>query len=146
MYVNTIGSNSSFLLNGKVLDTSFNKKDVYSFGVVLIELVTREALTKLAKSSSNGFNGNLVEWINHLLCDMADLYEAIDRALIGQGYDSEIIEFLRIAFNCVQFIPDHRPTMLQVHKALSNIARKYGFTNDSDLFSQSEICATVNTQ
>ncbi|XWS44252.1 hypothetical protein CRYUN_Cryun15aG0028400 [Craigia yunnanensis] len=42
------------------------KGDVYGFGVVLLELVTRQKPLEV-NADEEGFNGNLVDWVNHLL-------------------------------------------------------------------------------
>ncbi|THG03754.1 hypothetical protein TEA_021348 [Camellia sinensis var. sinensis] len=99
------------------------KGDVYSFGVVLLELVTGERPTYVTKAP-NSFMGNLVEWITQLSSN-SKLHDAIDESLAGKGYDSELFQFLKVAYNCV--IPAHkeRPTMFEVYQRLRAIRERY---------------------
>lgn len=93
------------------------KRDVYSFGVVLLELITGEMPNYVAKAR-DGFNGSLVEWVMKLF-NSSDLKEAVDRRLVGKGFDDELIEFLKIGCTCVALDPNDRPSMYQVHRLLT---------------------------
>lgn len=112
------------------------KGDVYSFGVVILELVTGERPTHVAKAPET-FKGNLVEWITQLSKE-SKLQEAIDQSLTGQGYDSELFQFLKVACSCV--LPTHkeRPTMFEVYQLLRAIGERYHFTADDDIMMLSE--------
>ncbi|XP_057782878.1 probably inactive leucine-rich repeat receptor-like protein kinase At5g48380 [Salvia miltiorrhiza] len=107
------------------------KGDVYSFGVVLLELVTGERPTHVAKAPES-FKGSLVEWISEL-SDASKLHDAIDTSLVGKGHDSELFQFLKVACSCV--LPGHkeRPTMFEVYQLLRAIGQRYDFTTDDDL-------------
>lgn len=107
------------------------KGDVYSFGVVLLELVTGERPTSVAKAPES-FKGNLVEWITELSRN-SKLHDAIDQSLAGRGYDSELFQFLKVACNCV--IPAHkeRPTMFEVYQLLRAIGQRYNFSAADDV-------------
>ena len=61
-----------------------------------------------------------------------DLYDVIDRSLMGKGYDSEIFQFHRIACTCVQPCTDQRPTMLEVCKKLRAIRERNCLTVKDD--------------
>ncbi|KAI8004014.1 putative leucine-rich repeat receptor-like protein kinase [Camellia lanceoleosa] len=103
------------LMNGELLELGFDKKDVYSFGVVLIELVTgKETINASANSDRNPFS----------------LRDAVDKSLIGLGFDGEIFEFLSIACKCVQSLPEQRPTMLQVYQTMRATGKKHGIVDD----------------
>ncbi|KAI8015409.1 putative leucine-rich repeat receptor-like protein kinase [Camellia lanceoleosa] len=112
------------------------KGDVYSFGVVLLELVTGERPTYVAKAPDS-FKGNLVEWITQLSSN-SKLHDAIDEALAGKGYDGELFQFLKVAYNCV--IPAHkeRPTMFEVYQLLRAIGERYNFTMADDILMPSD--------
>ncbi|XP_034686763.1 probable inactive receptor kinase At1g27190 [Vitis riparia] len=117
------------------------KKDVYSFGIVLLEMVTGKKPHKISDASRR-FDGTLVDWINHLL-STSGLYDAIDKSLIGQGFDGEIVEFLKVACSCVKASPHQRPTMLEVDKILRNTVGRHQIDDDSESWTQYE-CGTSN--
>ncbi|KAL6344187.1 hypothetical protein AAG906_031901 [Vitis piasezkii] len=92
--------------------------------------------------ASRRFDGTLVDWINHLL-STSGLYDAIDKSLIGQGFDGEIFEFLKVACSCVKASPHQRPTMLEVDKILRNTVGRHQIDDDSESWTQNE-CGTSN--
>ncbi|PIA29587.1 hypothetical protein AQUCO_05800015v1 [Aquilegia coerulea] len=108
------------------------KGDVYSFGVVLLELVTGERPTHVAKAIES-FKGSLVEWITQL-SNNSILRDAIDKCLVGKGFDDEVLQFLRVACNCVLPAPKERPTMFEVYQLLRAIGERYNFTAEDDIF------------
>lgn len=108
------------------------KGDVYSFGVVLLELVTGERPTHIAKAPES-FKGSLAEWITELSRD-SKLQDAIDKPLLGKGYDSELFQFLKVACNCVISGPKERPSMFEVYQLLRAIGERYNFTSEDDIF------------
>lgn len=112
------------------------KGDVYSFGVVLLELVTGEKPTHVAKAPET-FKGSLVEWISQL-SSASKLHDAIDTPLVGKGHDSELFQFLKVACSCV--LPGHkeRPTMFEVYQLLRAIGQRYDFTTEDDLLTLPE--------
>uniref|UniRef100_A0A3Q7JDX0 Protein kinase domain-containing protein n=1 Tax=Solanum lycopersicum TaxID=4081 RepID=A0A3Q7JDX0_SOLLC len=85
------------------------KQDMYCFGVVLLELVTGKEPHELA-SSRNLFD--------HSPC----LLDA-DKDLLGKGINDLILEFLQLACDCVKFLPNERPTMLEVYDKLKTISQ-----------------------
>ncbi|WMV36079.1 hypothetical protein MTR67_029464 [Solanum verrucosum] len=108
------------------------KGDVYSFGVVLLELVTGETPTSVAKAPET-FKGNLVEWITQLSGE-SKLQDAIDHSLSSKGYDSEIFQVLKVACRCVlPAAPKERPTMFELYQLLRAIGERYHFTTDDDI-------------
>ncbi|XP_076915989.1 probably inactive leucine-rich repeat receptor-like protein kinase At5g48380 [Bidens hawaiensis] len=107
------------------------KGDVYSFGVVLLEIVTGEKPTHVAKAPET-FKGNLVEWISDLSAQ-SKLHDSIDVSLVGKGYDNEVFQVLKIACSCVLPAHKERPTMFEVYQFLRWIGEKYNFTTDDEL-------------
>ncbi|KAJ8484199.1 hypothetical protein OPV22_016684 [Ensete ventricosum] len=107
------------------------KGDVYSFGVVLLELITGEKPTQVSKASEN-FRGSLVDWIT-FLSNTSLLQDAIDKSVIGKDYDSELLQFMKVACACALSGPKERPTMFEVYQLLRAIGEKYHFTDDDIL-------------
>ncbi|GFP98714.1 probably inactive leucine-rich repeat receptor-like protein kinase at5g48380 [Phtheirospermum japonicum] len=113
------------------------KGDVYSFGVVLLELVTGEKPTHVAKAPESlvtreKWTENLVEWISQL-SSTSDLGEAIDGFLVGKGFYSEISRVVEVACNCVLSGRQERPTMFEVYQLLRDIGRRYDFAMEDEI-------------
>ncbi|XVE83868.1 hypothetical protein DITRI_Ditri16bG0122600 [Diplodiscus trichospermus] len=108
------------------------KGDVYGFGVVLLELVTRQKPLEV-NAGEEGFKGNLVDWVNYL-SNSGRINDAIDKALCGNVHDEEILQFLKIACNCVVARPKDRWSMYQVYESLKSIAEENGFSEQFDDF------------
>lgn len=108
------------------------KGDVYGFGVVLLELVTGQKPLEVT-NAGEGYKGNLVDWVSNLLITGASK-DAIDKALSGKGHDDEIVQFLRVACNCVASRPKDRPSMYQVYESLKSMAEGHGFSEQYDEF------------
>ncbi|XP_024178424.1 probably inactive leucine-rich repeat receptor-like protein kinase At5g48380 [Rosa chinensis] len=129
MFLCSSDSESGQFVNSGLWESDFVKKDVYDYGVVLVELITgKEPITT---GSSNSLHKTLVEWIDHVSTSSFIFNDAIDKYLIGQGFDEEIIQFLKIASDCVQPYPFQRSTMLEVYRRLGTIGQKYDITCDS---------------
>ncbi|XP_020584534.1 probably inactive leucine-rich repeat receptor-like protein kinase At5g48380 [Phalaenopsis equestris] len=111
--------------------TATAKGDVYSFGVVLLELVTGEKPTNVS-IAPDSFKGSLVEWISYL-SNGSILQDAVDKTLIGKGYDGELLQVLKVACSCVLPGPKQRPTMFEVYQLLQAIGERYKFFADDDL-------------
>ncbi|KAK8672586.1 hypothetical protein V6N13_110951 [Hibiscus sabdariffa] len=109
------------------------KGDVFGFGVVLLELVTRQKPLEVNAGGEEGFKGNLVDWINHL-SNSGRTKDAIDGTLQGKGHDEEILQFLKIALNCVNPRPKDRWSMYQVYESLKSMAEEKGFSEEFDDF------------
>ncbi|KAL8143788.1 hypothetical protein V2J09_016820 [Rumex salicifolius] len=114
------------------------KRDVYSFGVVLLELITGEMLNHVEKDR-DGFNGSLVEWVMQL-SNNSNLEEAVDRQLIGKGFDDKLVEFLRIACTCLALEPSDRPSMYQVHRVLAATLDRHHIIPQADALLTSDAC------
>ncbi|KAK8693322.1 hypothetical protein V6N13_070909 [Hibiscus sabdariffa] len=108
------------------------KSDVYGFGVVLLELVTRQKPLEV-NAGEEGFKGDLVNWVNHL-SNSSRIKDAIDKDLCGKGNDKEILQFLKIACNCVVPQPKNRWSMFKVYQSLQTMAEEKGFSEQFDDF------------
>ncbi|XP_034889445.1 probably inactive leucine-rich repeat receptor-like protein kinase At5g48380 [Populus alba] len=104
------------------------KEDVHGFGVVLLELITGMDCSRMNFSSNSILN----EWIGNLL-STSYFNDAMDRFLIGQGFDDEIFQLLKVACNCLDCIPDRRPSMFQVYKDIKAITKRCEVVDDSEI-------------
>lgn len=141
--MNPIDTHLSTFVNGEFGDMGYvapeylrtlvatPKGDVYSFGVVLLELITGEKPTHVANAPES-FRGSLVEWIRQLT-DGPLLHTSIDKPLLGNGFDHELNQFLKVACNCVVENAKERPTMFEVHQLLRAIGERYHFTTEDDI-------------
>ncbi|KAF2308662.1 hypothetical protein GH714_011935 [Hevea brasiliensis] len=108
------------------------KGDVYGFGVVLLELVTGQKPLDIS-NAEEVFKGNLVDWLNHL-SSSGRIKDAIDKTLCGKGHDEEILQFLKIALNCVAARPKDRWSMYRVYQSLKACGNDLGFSEQDDEF------------
>jgi hypothetical protein len=141
--MNPIDTHLSTFVNGEFGDLGYvapeytttlvatPKGDVYSFGTVLLELVTGERPTHVAKAPET-FKGNLVEWIMQLSVN-SSLKNALDESLVGKGVDHELFQFLKVACNCVTLTPKERPTMFEVYQFLREIGSRYNFITEDEI-------------
>ncbi|KAA8538827.1 hypothetical protein F0562_025519 [Nyssa sinensis] len=141
--MNPIDTHLSTFVNGEFGDLGYvapeyprtlvatPKGDVYSFGTVLLELITGERATHVANAPKS-FKGSLGEWMVQLSSKCA-MESAIDKSLVGKGFDGELNQFLRVACNCVSPNPKERPTMFEVYQLLRAIGERYHFTSDDEI-------------
>uniref|UniRef100_A0A2N9ET20 non-specific serine/threonine protein kinase n=1 Tax=Fagus sylvatica TaxID=28930 RepID=A0A2N9ET20_FAGSY len=141
--MNPIDTHLSTFVNGEFGDLGYvapeyartlvatPKGDIYSFGTVLLELVTGERPTHVAKAPES-FKGNLVEWITQLSSN-SQLQDAIDKSLVGKGVDGELFQFLKVACNCVAPNSKERPTMFEVFQLLRAIGERYNFAIEDEM-------------
>ncbi|KAK4281049.1 hypothetical protein QN277_012589 [Acacia crassicarpa] len=108
------------------------KGDVYGFGIVLLELVTGQKPLEVSIGEEE-VKGNLVNWVN-TLSNSGRIKDCIDKAIIGKGHDEEILQFLRIAINCVVSHPKDRLSMYQVYHSLKSLSKDQSFSELDDEF------------
>ena len=133
MFVYRNENDSGLLVNSGMWESDFVKKDVYDYGTVLLDLIIgKETII----SSCSNLHNTLIEWLNHLSSSSSIFNDAIDKPLIGQGFDGEILEVLKIVSDCLHPLPFERPTMLQVYKRISNIGERHGIPCDFGLLQQ----------
>lgn len=111
------------------------KEDVHGFGVVLLEMITGMDPSNMTASSNNVLNE---------LTSSSDFHGAVDKSLIGKGFDAEIIQLLKVACACVDPIPDRRPIMVQVYEDIKAIRERCDLVDDSSLLMQPEICPATS--
>lgn len=108
------------------------KGDAYGFGVVLLELVTGQKPLEV-NTGDEGFKGKLVDWVNHL-SNTGRIKDVIDRSLLGKGHEEDILQFLKVACNCVVSRPKERWSMYQVYQSLKVMTKDRGFSEQDDEF------------
>ncbi|KAH8484410.1 hypothetical protein H0E87_028752 [Populus deltoides] len=126
-------------VNSEFWEMAFVKEDVHGFGVVLLEMITGVDPSNMTASSNNILN----EWIGHLWSS-SNFYGAIDKSLLGQGFDAEIMQLLKVACTCVDPIPDRRPIMVQVYEDIKAIRERRDLVDDSSMLMQPEICPAIS--
>jgi hypothetical protein len=89
------------------------KCDVYSFGVVAMELV-------MGKHPGDLLLPFFCRTEQHM-----KLKDILDHRIVVPTIDEEkdVIQLILVAFSCLQICPKSRPTMQQVHRALTNRSR-----------------------
>ncbi|XP_073261978.1 probably inactive leucine-rich repeat receptor-like protein kinase At5g48380 [Populus alba] len=129
-----VSSTCASSVNSEFWEMAFVKEDVHGFGVVLLEMITGVDPSNMTASSNNVLN----EWIGHL-SSSSDFHGAVDKSLIGKGFDAEIIQLLKVACACVDPIPDRRPIMVQVYEDIKAIRERCDLVDESSMLTQPEI-------
>ncbi|KAK7358898.1 hypothetical protein VNO77_00839 [Canavalia gladiata] len=108
------------------------KGDVYSYGVVLLELLTG----KRATDSTDFGDDNLVGWIKlQAKLKKSDVFDPELR----KEYPSpevELVQYLNVAFACLDYPPLRRPTMIQVLAMFNEIQARSALESQSTIASE----------
>ena len=132
-----------FMIDGLGVKGSF-EKDVYDFGIILFELITGKRLSP-AGDSSDSVDSSLMDYIsNNLFTGPTDFYDAIDKCIIGKGFDSKILGLLEVACECVKPSLEQRPRMTDMHKAIRAMWEGYRpWCDSAQITSSNEIIECI---
>ncbi|KAK7318515.1 hypothetical protein RJT34_03218 [Clitoria ternatea] len=105
------------------------KGDVYSYGVVLLELLTG----KRATDSTDFGDDNLVGWIKlQAKLKQSDVFDPELRKE-DPSPEVELVQYLNVAFACLDYPPLQRPTMIQVLAKFEEIQAKSAIDSQSTI-------------
>ena len=124
----------------------FEKIDVYNFGTVLLELISGKRFNPRTDSFVGNGGSVVVTGTTCLSRSPSGFHEAIDKFLIGKGFDDEIFTLLTIACYCIQPFLDQRPTMLEVYTKMSNIWERHELGEDSEISKKSEVASATTSR
>ncbi|CAM6088870.1 unnamed protein product [Calypogeia fissa] len=93
------------------------KADVFSFGVVLLEIVSGRKVIDPGLPSERQF---LQAWARHLK-ENGKLLDLLDPAVRKTANNEEVMRVINLAFLCLDFYPEKRPTMSEAVTMLQGI-------------------------
>ncbi|KAK7328034.1 hypothetical protein VNO77_22128 [Canavalia gladiata] len=109
-----------FLIDGLGMKGTV-ERDVYNFGIILFELITGKRLGPMT-DSSDSVNGPLMKYIsNNMFTDPVDFYDAVDKSIVGKGFDNNILRLLEVACDCVKASLKPRPKMVDMYKTIRSM-------------------------
>ncbi|KAL1364795.1 brassinosteroid LRR receptor kinase [Arachis hypogaea] len=109
--------------------------DVYSFGVVLLELLTG----KKATDSTDFGDDNLVGWVKqHAKLKKSDVFDPELRKE-DPCPELELVQYLNVAFACLDYRPRRRPNMIQVLVMFKEIQAGSGMDSQSTIGTE-DVC------
>ncbi|GAV63913.1 Pkinase_Tyr domain-containing protein/LRRNT_2 domain-containing protein/LRR_4 domain-containing protein/LRR_6 domain-containing protein/LRR_8 domain-containing protein [Cephalotus follicularis] len=94
--------------------------DVYSFGVVLLELVTGRQAEK-AESADQSLD--IVKWVRRKINITNGALQVLDPR-ISNSCQQEMLGALDVALRCTSVMPEKRPPMVEVVKALQSLGSR----------------------
>ncbi|KAJ8544955.1 hypothetical protein K7X08_017538 [Anisodus acutangulus] len=102
-----------------------SKKKLAIIIAAALELATGQRPLEVA-ADDEGFKGNLVDWVNQLSVS-GRIKDAIDKHMCGKRHDEEIVQFLKIACNCVISGPKERVQQSHLMHEWKSITRCFTF-------------------
>lgn len=90
--------------------------DVYSFGVVLLELVSG----RQAEQAEPAESLDIVKWVRRKVNITNGAYQVLDPK-ISDSAQQEMLGALDIALRCTSMMPEKRPSMFEVVRALQSL-------------------------
>lgn len=101
--------------------------DIYSYGVVLLELVTG----KQAEQTISTESLDIVKWVRRRVNITDGVYQVLDPK-ISHSNQQEMIGALEIALRCTSVVPEKRPSMVEVVRALQSLEWRTIVANSQD--------------
>ncbi|GMN54808.1 hypothetical protein TIFTF001_023927 [Ficus carica] len=93
--------------------------DVYSFGVVLLELVSGRP----AEQAELGDSLDIVKWVRRKVNITNGVFQVLDPN-VPSSSQQEMLGALDLALRCTSVMPEKRPSMFEVVKALQSLGSK----------------------
>uniref|UniRef100_A0A2P2MY02 Receptor protein kinase CLAVATA1 n=1 Tax=Rhizophora mucronata TaxID=61149 RepID=A0A2P2MY02_RHIMU len=108
--------------------------DVYGFGVVLLELITG----RRAEQGESPDPLDIVTWVRRKINLTNGAVQVLDPKIV-KSCQQEMLSALDIAIRCTSVMPEKRPPMSEVTRALQSLASKPHFP-DASFFTSEEHC------
>ncbi|KAJ7976825.1 Protein kinase [Quillaja saponaria] len=108
--------------------------DVYSFGVVLLELVTGRP----AEQAESRDSLDIVKWVRRKVNIKNGAFQVLDPK-ISQSFHQEMAGALEIALCCTSVMPEKRPSMVDVVRALQSLDARTCISNTGDSIDEHSI-------
>ncbi|RDX90867.1 putative inactive leucine-rich repeat receptor-like protein kinase, partial [Mucuna pruriens] len=98
--------------------------DIYSFGVVLLELVSGRQAEQTESSDSL----DIVKWVRRKVNITNGVHQVLD-SKISHTCHQEMVGALDIALRCTSVVPEKRPSMVEVVRALQSLESRNCIAN-----------------
>ncbi|XP_057852575.2 probable inactive receptor kinase At2g26730 [Cryptomeria japonica] len=109
------------------------KTDVYSFGFMLLELLTGK------RADNGGFN--LPNWVQSVVREEWAV-NVFDKEMVRNAGEDRIVQLLQLGLNCVNMVPEIRPTMSYACDVIDELWDHEEESNNSFESSQSSFHST----
>lgn len=98
--------------------------DVYSFGVVLLELIAG----RQADQPESADSVDIIKWVRRKINIANGAVQVLDPK-ISSSAQQEMLAALDVAIRCTSVLPEKRPPMLEVTRALQSLGSKIHLSN-----------------